>query len=50
MSKRFHPGRSAQSGVMAAMLAQKGFTGPTQIWKQRTAASAGPRRIRSIFP
>jgi 2-methylcitrate dehydratase PrpD len=31
MSKRFHPGRAAQSGVMAAFLAQKGFTGPTQI-------------------
>jgi 2-methylcitrate dehydratase PrpD len=31
MSKRFHPGRSAQSGVMAAMLARMGFTGPTQI-------------------
>jgi 2-methylcitrate dehydratase PrpD len=31
MSKRFHPGRSAQSGVMAAMIARMGFTGPTQI-------------------
>jgi 2-methylcitrate dehydratase PrpD len=31
MSKRFHPGRSAQSGVMAALLAEKGFTGPTQV-------------------
>jgi 2-methylcitrate dehydratase PrpD len=31
MSKRLHPGRSAQSGVMAAFLAQRGFRGPTQI-------------------
>jgi 2-methylcitrate dehydratase PrpD len=31
MSKRFHPGRSSQSGVMAAFLAKEGFEGPTQI-------------------
>ncbi|MDP3014160.1 MAG: MmgE/PrpD family protein, partial [Candidatus Subteraquimicrobiales bacterium] len=31
MSKRFHAGRSSQSGVMAALLAQKGYKGPTQI-------------------
>jgi 2-methylcitrate dehydratase PrpD len=31
MSKRFHPGRAAQSGVMAAFLAKDGFQGPTQI-------------------
>jgi 2-methylcitrate dehydratase PrpD len=31
MSKRFHPGRSSQSGVMAATLARMGFTGPTLI-------------------
>ena len=31
MSKRFHPGRAAQSGVMAAHLARKGFRGPAQI-------------------
>lgn len=31
MSKRFHPGRSSQSGVMGALLAQKGYKGPTQI-------------------
>ncbi len=30
-SKRFHPGRSAQSGIMAALLAQRGYRGPTQI-------------------
>lgn len=29
--KRFHPGRSAQSGVIAATLAEAGFTGPTTI-------------------
>ncbi len=31
MSKRLHPGRAAQSGVMAAMLAAKGFTGPATV-------------------
>lgn len=31
MSKRFHPGRSSQSGIMAAILAKKGFTGPKRI-------------------
>jgi 2-methylcitrate dehydratase PrpD len=31
MSKRFHAGRSSQSGVMAALLAQGGYKGPTQI-------------------
>ncbi|MBI2303426.1 MAG: MmgE/PrpD family protein [Chloroflexi bacterium] len=30
-SKRLHPGRAAQSGIMAAMLAQKGYPGPTKI-------------------
>lgn len=31
MAKRFHPGRSAQSGILAALLAEKGFTGPDKI-------------------
>ena len=31
MVKRFHPGRSAQSGVLAALLAAKGFTGSPEI-------------------
>jgi 2-methylcitrate dehydratase PrpD len=31
MSKRFHAGRSSQSGVMAALLAKDGFKGPTKI-------------------
>ncbi len=31
MSKRLHPGRAAQSGIMAALLAQKGFHGPRKI-------------------
>jgi 2-methylcitrate dehydratase PrpD len=31
MSKRFHPGRSSQSGVISALLASRGFTGPSQI-------------------
>jgi 2-methylcitrate dehydratase PrpD len=31
MSKRFHPGRASQSGVMAAFLARSGFQGPSRI-------------------
>lgn len=31
MTKRFHAGRGAQSGVLAALLAQKGFTGATDV-------------------
>ncbi len=31
MSKRLHPGKAAQSGIVAALLAQKGFHGPRQI-------------------
>jgi len=30
-SKRFHPGRSSQSGIIAAALAQRGYQGPTKI-------------------
>jgi 2-methylcitrate dehydratase PrpD len=33
MSKRFHAGRAAYSGVLAAELAAIGFTGPTQIYE-----------------
>ncbi|MGZ0188423.1 MAG: MmgE/PrpD family protein [Alphaproteobacteria bacterium] len=31
MSKRLHPGKAAQSGVLAAELAAKGFTGPSTV-------------------
>ncbi|RLE13124.1 hypothetical protein DRJ04_04915 [Candidatus Aerophobetes bacterium] len=31
MSKRLHPGRAAQSGILSVLLARKGFTGPRQI-------------------
>ncbi len=31
MSKRLHPGRAAQAGVMAAELAAMGFTGPASV-------------------
>jgi 2-methylcitrate dehydratase PrpD len=31
MSKRFHPGRAAQSGLMAALLARRGYHGPRFI-------------------
>lgn len=33
MSKRLHPGKAAHSGVLAAELAARGFTGPTQIYE-----------------
>jgi 2-methylcitrate dehydratase PrpD len=33
MSKRLHAGKAAHSGVMAAELAQLGFTGPTRIYE-----------------
>lgn len=31
MSKQLHPGKAAMNGVMSALLAEKGFTGATQI-------------------
>jgi 2-methylcitrate dehydratase PrpD len=34
MSKRFHAGRSAQSGLLAAVLASKGFTGSSTALEQ----------------
>lgn len=33
MSKRLHPGKAAHSGVLAAELAELGFSGPTQIYE-----------------
>jgi 2-methylcitrate dehydratase PrpD len=33
MSKRLHAGKAAHSGVLAAELAQMGFTGPTRIYE-----------------
>src|SRR5688500_2712840 len=33
MSKRLHAGKAAHSGVLAAELAERGFTGPTQIYE-----------------
>jgi 2-methylcitrate dehydratase PrpD len=35
MTKPFHPGRSAQSGVLAALLARRGFTSATTIIEGR---------------
>ena len=31
MSKRLHPGRAAQAGIVSAQLAQRGFDGPRLI-------------------
>lgn len=35
MTKRFHPGKAAQLGLMAALLAQQGFTGPKTVFEGR---------------
>ena len=40
MTKPFHPGRAAQSGVLAAMLAQRGFTSTTAILEGRRGFAA----------
>ncbi len=49
-SKRFHPGRSAQSGILAALLAQKGIPGanPNSGGLGR-GGFARPHRIDSIL-
>lgn len=33
MSKRFHPGKAAETGLVAAFMAQQGFTGPAYIFE-----------------
>ncbi len=33
MSKRFHPGKAAETGLTAVFAAQEGFTGPSQIFE-----------------
>ena len=48
MSKRLHPGRAAQAGIVAAELAQRGFYGPRMILEARdggflAATSDDPR-------
>ena len=40
MTKPFHPGRSAQSGVLASLLAQRGFTSTTEILEGRRGFAA----------
>lgn len=35
MSKRYHVGRAAETGVLVAMLAKNGFTGPTHIFEAK---------------
>ena len=50
MSKPLNPGKAAQSGVLAALLAQKGFTSSKQMLESKIgycrAASAEPRLDR----
>ena len=33
MSKRYHPGRAAETGVVAGALAREGFTGPAHVFE-----------------
>lgn len=33
MTKRLHPGKAAENGVLAAYLAEQGFTGPAEIFE-----------------
>lgn len=35
MSKRLHPGKSAANGVLSALLAQRGYTGPYRVLEGR---------------
>jgi len=32
-TKRMHPGKAAQSGILAALLARKGYTGPSTVFE-----------------
>lgn len=51
MSKHLHAGRAASNGVLAALLAERGFTGPSTIFEgergffRATAPDAGPERV-----
>jgi len=54
MSKRYHPGRAAETGVIAGFLAQEGFTGPAYVFEAEwggflptyAAEAARPDKIR----
>ena len=53
MSKRYHPGRAAETGVLAAALARAGFTGPTQVFEAEWGGfldtyAAGPTRPTAL--
>jgi len=51
MSKHLHAGRAASNGVLAALLAERGFTGPSRILEgergffRATAPDADPDRV-----
>jgi 2-methylcitrate dehydratase PrpD len=52
-SKRFHPGRAAQSGILAAELAELGYEGPVQILEAQdggllAAISPSPDPARAV--
>ena len=39
MVKRMHAGRSSQSGLYGALLAEQGFTGITDVWRASMVGS-----------
>jgi 2-methylcitrate dehydratase PrpD len=51
MSKRFHPGKAAANGVLAALLAQKGYSGPYRVIEGRygfPAVYAGEYKLETM--
>ena len=56
MSKHLHAGRAASNGVLAALLAERGFTGPSRILEgergffRATAPDADPDRVVAGLP
>jgi 2-methylcitrate dehydratase PrpD len=51
MSKRMHPGKSAANGILAALLAQKGYTGPYRVFEGThgfPAAYAGEYNLKLL--
>ena len=48
--KRLHPGRSAQSGILAARLAMNGFTGPATIFEGESGFFAAFRHEDALDP
>jgi 2-methylcitrate dehydratase PrpD len=50
MAKRYHPGRAAETGVLAACLARAGFTGPGRIFEAEWGGFLGTYAGDSAAP